>query len=253
MKFKTIHDFLTAVQKNVDDRAVIAGGCLRDLTLGVKPKDVDIWVYNNVPSINPETLGIEEEGFEYVRSAWTPRSLSMISVTTVVWKGVTFDIIRLRDKDIAAVDRFDFGINQVWYDGKHIHTTPAFDLDVMNNTLTYLNTAENYLRLERIVKDRIPRMLEKFPARRVSGLFLNDDSVWTLPRADVLELRGTILTTKERPTHIEQIFLKVTEGFEEGVEVASSEEGGVAPNPWGTDPWSKLDKLMKAYSTPLYS
>lgn len=240
MKFQTIHDFLTAVQKNVDDRAVIAGGCLRDLTLGVKPKDVDIWVYNSIPSINPETLGIEEEGFEYVRSAWTPRSLSMINVTTVVWKGVTFDIIRLRDQDIAAVDRFDFGINQVWYDGKHIHTTDAFDRDVWDNTLTYLNTAENYLRLDRIVKDRIPRMLEKFPDRRVKGLRLNDDSVWTLSSAARRRLRATILTTKEHPTHIEQIFLKVTEDLEEGGEV---------PHPRG-----KVDKLRRAlYNTPLYS
>lgn len=221
MKFKTIHDFLTAVQKNIDDRAVIAGGCLRDMLLGVKPKDVDIWVYNNIPPIDPESLGIEAEGFELVRSVWTSRSLSMIMVTTVIWKGVTFDIIRLRDPNIAAVDRFDFGINQVWYDGKHIHTTDAFDMDEMCNTLTYLNTAENYLRLDRIIKDRIPRMLEKFPHRKVCGLIQNEDSVWELPSAAVQRLRKGLLSTwgvLGQLTPLEQIFLKRTEDFKEGPE-----------------------------------
>lgn len=142
----------------------------------------------------------------------------MIKVTTVIWKGVTFDIIRLRDPNIAAVDRFDFGINQVWYDGKHMHTTKAFDLDERNNTLTYLNTAENYLRLDRIIKDRIPRMLEKFPHRKVRGLIQTEDFGWAIHSAVVQKLRRELLEIEEHLTPLEQIFLKRTEDLKGCVE-----------------------------------
>lgn len=193
MKFGDAHDFLKVIQK-FDARAVIAGGYLRDMILGVQPKDVDIWIYKQLPK--ELVLDLPPDSYKVLRRIPVQNSFAMKCIVSVEWRGITFDIIQLRDPTIRAVDRFDFGLNQVWYDGKLIHTTPAFDYDQKNKTITYLNSSENYTRLDRIIKERIPRMRAKYPTYEVEGLDWNGEEYY-LSSWGIYALRRYLLRKKE--------------------------------------------------------
>lgn len=193
MKFSDVHNFLKAIQK-FDERAVVAGGYLRDIMLGVQPKDVDIWIYNRLPK--ELVLDLPPDSYKVLRRIPIQNSFAMKRIVSVEWKGITFDIIQLRDPTVRAIDRFDFGLNQVWYDGTSLHTTKAFDNDQKAETITYLNNSENYTRLDRIIKDRIPRMLTKYPTYKVVGLDRNGGEYY-LSEWRIDALRQDLLRKKD--------------------------------------------------------
>lgn len=210
MKFGDVHNFLKAIQK-FDERAVVAGGYLRDIMLGVQPKDVDIWIYNRLPK--ELVLDLPPDSYKVLRRIPIQNSFAMKRIISVEWKGITFDIIQLRDPTVRAIDRFDFGLNQAWYDGTSIHTTLAFDKDQRDETITYLNNSENYTRLDRIIKDRIPRMIAKYPTYKVVGLERNGDEYY-LAKWHIGNLWRSLLRKKEL-TLMDQLCIEKlrTEGY----------------------------------------
>lgn len=201
MRFGDVHRFLKAVQA-YDDRAIVAGGYLRDVILGGQPKDVDVWLYNPLP----KDLKLELPGqYKIKRNIFMKDSLSIRRIISVEWEGIVFDIIQLLDPNIHAIDRFDFGINQVYYDGVKLITSRVFDYDRANHTISYINTPENYLRLGRIIKDRIPRMLAKYPDRSIRGL-VEDNTLgtWVLPNYQLMKLKNQ-LVNKEQHTVLDNL------------------------------------------------
>ena len=176
VKFGVAAELLALIRENIDDRAVIAGGFVRDMLYGRDPKDADVWLYNEISKKSIQNLAHNDVVIK--RNIRLENSVAMYRIITVEYKGVVFDVIQLKDPNTLAHARFDFGINQAWTDGEEVYTTQAFENDQDNKTLTYLDTQENLNRFDRLRKERIPKFTAMFPDHRLVGLVVAEDGLY---------------------------------------------------------------------------
>lgn len=171
--------------------AVIAGGYLRDLYLGMPYKDIDIFI--------PFTEDVDEL-IEQIR--WKPVIETEYHPTTIrevhcckykpqteitrVWDVVSYRQVGFEDtlKGVQIimlqkgftiqdrVERHDFGICQIWYDGVNTYCTDAFlqDFEQKTFTLVVCESAEEYNRSMRRW-DRFKEKYTQFDLRYAPGVF----------------------------------------------------------------------------------
>jgi hypothetical protein len=145
---------LALVQQH-DPSAFIGGGALRDLALGVFPKDVDIFCgpgfdVDAFGEANSQLLMLDqtrhtleyEEMFSDLRAVYEFRLMDgpgglfehppiQLIVMSRVWP---------IEEQLA---RFDFGACRAAFDGTAIQTHAAFGPDIAARTLTYMHTPEH--------------------------------------------------------------------------------------------------------------
>lgn len=121
---------LSDIRKH-DPLAMIAGGSLRDLSLGRAPKDLDIFT-TFVPERNDlAETGMDYDGMQYVKAVVTyPVDLDM-PFNLVLHEPCTNE---------AMLESFDFGICQIGFGGTNLIKTKAFEWDVKYGVFTMRHT-----------------------------------------------------------------------------------------------------------------
>lgn len=178
-------DFLHKVQSHVPG-AVIAGGYLRDLYIGIEPKDIDIFI-PFVEDIDPILTKIDNEispKIEVMSIQFTDSRITEMrgaaympqSEITRVWdvrstkEDITpYQIIMLQ-KDLDTRDRiskYDFGFCQIYFDGCSVYATDAFQKDVDNKTFTLVHCEDD----EQFARSM--RRAEKFKNKLPGWSFVN--------------------------------------------------------------------------------
>jgi hypothetical protein len=166
MKFADLRglvEVLTQVRKKYPD-AIIAGGVLRDLVLGKRPKDIDVFTFEDISN---ETLMNPFEEADYDpsggRIASVTKPFEFKDLLTPV------QIVQLNQGTFIevheAVSQFCFGINQIWLDmmldSYGIKWTRAFaqDMIMQEFTVTYCCSKHEARRLvekAKSLQDRYP-------------------------------------------------------------------------------------------------
>lgn len=173
---------LHALRADIFKDAVIAGGALRDLSTGAPIKDVDVFVTAK-PGTEVKYRLDQVFGFtgRTVVDAEVVDYLASMDGVVAVYEYDTneydvedpdkrinwvhpFQVIVLDHADFspeAALERFDFGICQVVYDGECTWHTPAFVADIQLKTFTVCR-ADNKEQFDRSMI-RFERLREKYP------------------------------------------------------------------------------------------
>jgi len=143
------------------ENSVIAGGACRDYSLGIEPKDYDIFLpyCSGIAKMEfyhtlVDKLGIDkrEKGRDYGGS-------SIRGVSEFTFEGKVFDLIFKdvkNDVDFGknVVLDFDYGLNKAYYDGLSLcDDNEDFQSDLRNWRMTLLN-------LDNI--DALPKVISKF-------------------------------------------------------------------------------------------
>lgn len=150
--------------------AIIAGGAVRDLYCNVKPRDIDIFIWNEGGTTNP----------------WISKVRAHVTSTQGKWKDLTgyepdeanmegnpiytvYEINRNKwyrffnrkpllnlicciaspNGALGIISAFDFGICQAAYDGKHFYVTENFVTDFQNHTFTMIHGKKFLKSMER--------------------------------------------------------------------------------------------------------
>lgn len=124
-----------------DPKAIIAGGAVRDLILGRKPKDLDIFV-----SVRAHTLAVMRPsgyswGFNAYHDALNSSAFRIRNIYQSKWRGIiqplqSIELEEMADDPLTLIENFDFGICMAAYDGKEIIRSRHFDHDVEHKVFT---------------------------------------------------------------------------------------------------------------------
>lgn len=111
------------IRKFVGKRAVIAGGCARDVHFGIEPKDYDIILprlahYDNIRAAL-EDLGVDYREMNFYRYNEGSESDRVAYCFKFSYDGVDFDLlVYLIEDSHEAPAHFDFNINQFILDAE---------------------------------------------------------------------------------------------------------------------------------------
>jgi hypothetical protein len=132
--------------------AIVAGGYLRDLTIGAQPKDIDVFIGKR----GGDTVELEQllskalDECVKVEFNLSYANMEVNRVFTVVaGDPLPVQIIELESTDpVARILEHDFGLCQVWHDGEHVRMTGHFarDLQWKTCTLVHCESAAEYQR-----------------------------------------------------------------------------------------------------------
>lgn len=145
---------LTAIQKQ-DPKAIIAGGCLRDLWCGKPHKDVDIFVFQPV---NLEKMGVKSVPEEEINKSYKEQIgvRNIIGASEHDYLGHLINMIWCANDDhtpLQFIESFDFGICQIAWTGTELITSPAFLWDfkygifTMTHGRSYEKSKQRYERI----------------------------------------------------------------------------------------------------------
>lgn len=155
-------------------QAVVGGGFLRDLALGVRPKDMDLFIMADTrEGPSEEMLKAMDESLGRIQ--WLARDGEYIAMGTCCRVGGTkvgpnghpYDVevnVIVLDNGIRPADDArlnDFGICQIWFDGENVDCTEAFKRDIERKTFT-LSVCEDEGQFKRSMR-RWDRLSKKFP------------------------------------------------------------------------------------------
>lgn len=148
-----------ALLKGVPHGSIIAGGAVRDFLLGVKPKDVDIFVPDtpdNREAVAEHWCDLELEDDEKGKGA----AYTAVKDVAHVFHGHKFghvvDVVMMRNFDAPKmVAAFDFAIVRSWYDGV-LHDSVEAQLDRHFKSVTMLSDR---------TRDRSRTRFKRFEAR----------------------------------------------------------------------------------------
>lgn len=160
--------FLKEFQTKVSPGAVIVGGALRDLYLGRPVKDLDVvvpcsaWLgvieirldlmdtIATLRPVFPEEYGVENSDPHLV-AVYELTRLPGLPPVQLLW---TDGLPTLEDQ----LNRLDFGICQIGYDGESVYCTNAFVKDVARLTFTLVSAHSRQRSLK-----RFERLSVKYP------------------------------------------------------------------------------------------
>jgi hypothetical protein len=134
--------------------AVIAGGAARDEYLSLIPRDYDIWVqgkYDFMGLISEyDVKDFRQKGTSYDKAFHDNGIREVFSFSV---EGRSFDVMTYKDKYFEedefgkkVVEKFDFGLNMVYYDGVSIDDTNRNfrdDMDISTMSLINLESMEH--------------------------------------------------------------------------------------------------------------
>jgi hypothetical protein len=174
---------------------LLAGGAVRDLILGKRPKDLDLWV-------NPHTADAEFLKANLRAFPRDPANSALISqpsaahqiesIWTCNWKGTAVEIIVLNAPLIAdpeaLTSTFDIGLCQAaMYPSGMVYLSEHFTKDLRDHTMTVIRDETPHSTLA-----RLERFKAKFPD------FTIDDSLIVYHGDDPFGLDDEIKTPKDR-------------------------------------------------------
>ena len=174
-----IHDPLLTKWRGILDsiypvRAVLYGGCLRDLINGVQHKDVDILV--NVPDsyVLPVTKMVNIETLLGVQIDWTignycpgMEDRGVVSVGDCVYQGERLNFVLTTRSDIMGVAlQSDLGCCQVTCGRTgYLTWSQRFIYDLHSNTITVAH-CEDATQLQRSLM-RATRIQQRYPTKEI--------------------------------------------------------------------------------------
>lgn len=132
--------------------AVVAGGAIRDLELGVEPRDIDVFIpgvpLGGLQNIYPPfVLKTGERQYDH-------RHFQVYE--TIISSGVKLQLIFHRFVQPPVLcETFDPYFCQIFFDGEEVHSSQACEDDLNNKTITYVRGRSS--------EDRIKRFAERFP------------------------------------------------------------------------------------------
>lgn len=176
-------DFILNLMIDANVPAVVGGGVLRDLTFGVQPKDIDVFVpyeYKDAAheiiqsSYGDFKIGISMQNVDEVSASFEyPAAYpSEIPVNLIIMtEDFYFDIA-------TVVERFDFGLSQIAVDNidfdlEYPFTTRAFIEDVNAHVFRVVNPEKS----SRAAK-RFERISARYPEFAYINEFEDDDLDW---------------------------------------------------------------------------
>lgn len=148
--------------------SIIAGGALRDLIHEVEPKDIDIFVSAGEDTIENRLLEIEwalnTHGYErhrahvmgYISGGEVTKSVEfrgpegMIPVNVIVTPAPRLDL--------DWIERFDFTVCQIAFDGERVFSTHACDAD--HRAKVFRFTREDDMERSQM---RVERIMQRYP------------------------------------------------------------------------------------------
>jgi hypothetical protein len=157
------HIDLQLVEKvlNLDSpsKPLIAGGFVRDLILGIKPRDADIYI--------EDRAGLREELTALGLSPSTPiTKYGGKHIKTIYTDGSAVEVMIVGNTPSQVIQNsFDYGICMVAMDGKgQIFVTPAFNQDVRAKTITcYIRPSLTPGQIGKSLLLRSQKLRSKFP------------------------------------------------------------------------------------------
>lgn len=172
---------LNEIQETFPD-AVIAGGCLRDLYHGVEFKDIDIFVPNaDKPDIQQALDEYRKDhSFCVTRNIkakkdyqqWAAVSQEIENVFTMKIGNLSIDVIGTSVSPDKVIERFDYGICQIQYDGFNVRHSDWFKHDVMNQKFTLIR-CDKQEDWDRAMK-RYQKLLLKYPGYELDASRFDD-------------------------------------------------------------------------------
>lgn len=147
--------------------AVIAGGALRDLKMGKPIKDIDIFLSDTTEEQIDAFLVAQNANQIYAiremrcYGAFSNKEVHRVLTYPKLVGEYDVEFIALDTQFENVLNRFDFGLCQIMYDGTNVITTSEFVTDVSSKKLTLLR-CDNPDQYNRSMK-RATRMLEKYP------------------------------------------------------------------------------------------
>ena len=153
--------------------AVVAGGYLRDQSLGIKPNDLDIFFPITSESSWQENFNkcwpeMEKLGVNFVNHVNIPKGLvvndkgyakkpDLKAQYNLSWHGIDIDLMAMRMNidwfTSNLLEGFPFTLQQIAFDGKKVITSKDFDHDLVDKImrLRFLNSVYD-----------LPRIMDKF-------------------------------------------------------------------------------------------
>lgn len=159
-------ELLTDLQ-SIHRKVVIAGGALRDLDHGLAPKDIDIFIGcgdgKEAEGLNELMGGGPSDDHD---EQWYQGSNAEIILVTdgPMVGGLQSQFIFINWNVFKIVDRFDYTLCQIMFDGKTITTTQRYRSDKDEKVFRVVRSA-NASALGRSV-ERYARWKPKFPDHR---------------------------------------------------------------------------------------
>lgn len=167
-------DTLSAIQAELDPEAVIAGGAIRDLDNDKEIKDVDIFLSSSVSIAKVKKLlkssfdeWTDTPEYNFTKEGTLPvrkgRHLKGSCVGTSKGGVLPVNLIVVGDDytpTSRVVDGFDFGLCQIWYDGKDIRATMNYQIDKERSQFTLVH-CEGPERFQRSLI-RYQRLVQKY-------------------------------------------------------------------------------------------
>lgn len=157
-------DELVNVLKEVqvyDPKAILAGGCLRDIFYGRPYKDVDIFTRVMPDWEGMTSSGMDYEGMKYVQAVAEIRRDDAV---------INLILVEANTENWPLIESFDFGFCQIGFDGTQLMKTPGFEGDYKHGRITLY-----YI-------DRYPRSIRRYAgwATKYSGMEI------AIPQLEVL-------------------------------------------------------------------
>ena len=154
--------------RNHFPEAILAGGALRDRTFGAKVKDLDIFVHGTKDEAQDAAKMLEREGWHGVSFGYEETytvGVSEAGITGIVdaeFPGAPPVQIIFMDRQVdQLLPLFDFGINQIAYDGTTIHRSANFIADAKAHRFRVISEVSDS-QFVRII-NRWARLKEKYP------------------------------------------------------------------------------------------
>jgi hypothetical protein len=150
-------DYLTQIQQEYP-QAVLGGGCLRDLYHDKEVKDVDIFIPNST-ECSQDFLDAYSDAITAKLSDYNGFANQDVSCVLTMNNNIKSELIFITTP--TAIERFDFGICQIQFDGKSLLYSDHFMNDVTNKTFTLVR-CDNSKQYDRSMT-RYERLLQKYP------------------------------------------------------------------------------------------
>lgn len=154
--------------RNHFPEAILAGGALRDRHFGAKVKDLDIFVHGTKDEAQNAAKMLEREGWHGVSFGFEEtyaQGVSEAGITGIVdaeFPGAPPVQIIFMDRHVdQLLPLFDFGINQITYDGRIIHRSANFAADAVQRRFRIISEVSDS-QFVRII-NRWARLKEKYP------------------------------------------------------------------------------------------
>jgi hypothetical protein len=175
-----IGDVLSRLHRNGFPEAIVAGGALRDYDNGLadQVKDIDVFVMDRPTYLNdlnaafrdwkhrlsvPEHVAVymDFEGVRVVQEFTCPYFIDTGRGGIYSPPPVQVIVMSRPVEPQATIERHDFGICQIGYDGKTVYTTEAYETDKRNQTFTLVRCRDDRDFLRSL--KRFARLSTKYP------------------------------------------------------------------------------------------